>query len=330
MNGDWILNSYDEESIMDFSGFVPENVFDFHAHLYRVKDSDSFTKGVFSQGPDEAGINIWQQYTGKLLGRIPQKALLMPFPTSGCDIDTLNNYLLEQLTAFPGYRGLILVSPDHPKETAAKYLKNVQISGFKPYHIYSISKPTFESSVDAYVPEWVWETANDKNLVIMLHIVKDKALADTDNIRIIKEKCIAFPGIRLILAHAGRGFHSPNTVKGVKSLRGLNNVWFDTSGICEPAPIKAVLNEFGPTRVLWGSDFPVSQIRGKCVTVGDSFIWIQQDTIRSENLNIPFRPTFVGIESIRALKEAAEDSGLNEEDIQDIFYNNAAYLLGIK
>jgi len=329
MIDNWSFNRHDEEVVKDFTGFVPDNVFDIHAHIYRVKDLNSSKEGVFSQGPDEAGIGTWRECVGKALGKTPQKALFMPFPAAECDIDASNIYLTEQLAAFPDNKGLILVSPDYPEELAGEYLKNAQIAGFKPYHVFSRSKPTFDSAIDAFVPGWVWKTANERNLVVMLHLVKDKALADEENIRLIREKCMKYPGMKLILAHAGRGFHAPNTIKGVKALRGLGNVWFDTSGICEPASIKAILDEFGPTRILWGSDFPVSQIRGKCVIVGDSFIWNQQDTIRWENLTTPCNPVLVGIESIRALKEAADDFGLNRADMEDIFHHNAAELLGI-
>ena len=133
----------------------------------------------------------------------------------------------------------------------------------------------------------------------------------------------------LVPIHVAVSIHAPNTVKGVKSLRGLNNIWFDISGICESEPVKSILDEFGPTRVLWGSDFPISQIRGRCVTVGDGFIWNQQDTVNWEKLNPPCNPVLVGIESLRALKEAADDFCLNRSDIEDIFHNNSADLLGM-
>jgi len=324
------FNEYDEKAAKDLGDFIPRKVFDAHAHIYREKDLNLSTPWLFSGNYDGADIKLWQQSLGKILGHDPHSALFMPFPTGQCDIDSANHYLVDQLAGSQDSRGLILVSPYFPEELSLKYLDNPQIIGFKPYHVFSSHKSTFDSPVDAYVPGWVWETANEKGLVIMLHMVKDNALTDADNQKIIREKCTKYPGMKLILAHAGRGFHAPNTVKGISCLRGLNNIWFDTSGICEAAPIKAVLNEFGPTRILWGSDFPVSQIRGRCVTVGDSFIWNQQDTINWDKLGTPCNPVLVGIESIRALKDAADDFGLNSLDIDDIFHNNALKLLRIK
>ena len=69
--------------------------------------------------------------------------------------------------------------------------------------------------------------------------------------------------MKLILAHAARGFYAPNTVKAIGGLRGLENVWFDSSAVCETAALRAILMEFGPGRLIYGSDFPVSQTRDR-------------------------------------------------------------------
>lgn len=50
-----------------------------------------------------------------------------------------------------------------------------------------------------------------------------------------------------MLAHAARGFNARYTVEGIASLRGIDNVFFDTSAICEAAAMEAMLREFGPT-----------------------------------------------------------------------------------
>lgn len=333
MISNWDINETDREALealKDLGGFIPERICDAHAHIYRVKDLNiNLPLFLHSEKPEGAGIDLWGKCMQDILGVIPQKALFMPFPSPQCSIEAANNYLIEQLAKNSHNKGLILVAPDYSEKRAAELLNNPQIAGFKPYHVFSKSKPTFNSSFNDFIPEWVWEVANKGNLIVMLHIVKDKALSDEDNQKRIREICIKYPGMKLILAHAGRGFHAPNTVRGIKELRGLCNVWFDTSGICEAAPIKAILDEFGPGRLLWGSDFPVSQIRGKCVTVGDSFVWNQQDTVNWDNLSPLCNPVLVGIESLRALKEAADDFGLNSGDLEDIFCNNAEKLLAV-
>lgn len=145
----------------------------------------------------------------------------------------------------PDSKGLILVSPQSKKESVEEYLKNKQIIGFKPYHVFSSQKPTQIASIESYLPDWLWEKADSLGLVITLHIVKDKVLADTDNQAYIVEKCRKYSNAKLILAHAARGFHAQYTAKGLTGLRGLENIWFDTSGICETPDIAIYAKALG-------------------------------------------------------------------------------------
>ncbi len=163
-----------------------------------------------------------------------------------------------------------------------------------------------------------------------MHIVKHKALADSENQQEIRELMEKYPNTKLILAHAARGFHSTNTISGISSLRGLQNVFFDLSAVTESASIVAILEEFGPKKILWGSDFGISESRGKAVTIGDGFAWLTKETVNWGKVSPACNPTLVGIESLRAIHEAAEIFALNGNDIKDIFYNNAVQLLGLE
>lgn len=100
--------------------------------------------------------------------------------------------------------------------------------------------------------------------------------------------------------------------------------------MCESAAIVAILRAFGPGRVMWGSDFPVSVMRGRAVTVGDGFVWIRDETLDWESSHVQANPTLVGLESLRAHREVADIAGLSREDVADIFCHNARRLLGIE
>ena len=162
----------------------------------------------------------------------------------------------------------------------------------------------------------------------MLHLVKDRALADEENQRDIRVLCEKYPHAQLVLAHAGRCFHAPHASAGVAAYRGLDNLWFDNSAICEAEALTVVLNELGPRRFLWGSDFPVSAMLGKCITFGDGFLWLYPGTIGSQRRSYSqIYP--VGLEALWAFKQACENCRLNERDREDIFFANAMRLLGI-
>ena len=329
MTKDGTYNEIDQKIAKELQAFIPDKVFDIHCHIYRTKDLDLAPSSFFSEGPDKVDIEDWRRQSEKQIGKGRlQGGLFIPIPF--CTSDKANDFLVDQLKKSLENKGLIIVSPHHPEEKALRYLKNPQIAGFKPYHTFSKEKPTFQASLNSYLPEWAWKAAHEQGLVILLHLVKDLALSDPDNQREIREKCLKYPRAKLILAHAGRGFHYLNTVKGISALRGLQNVWFDTAAVCEPFALIAILQEFGPKKLLWGSDFPVSRDLGKCVTVGDGFAWLSRDTVKWDKLSPVCNPTLVGLESLRALKEAVDTFGLNNEDIQDIFCDNSLLLLGLK
>lgn len=310
----------------ELSGFLPEKVFDLHAHLYRKCDLKIQGPGVLQDSPSEAGVKVWKRYLSEFVAADRLcGGLFFPFPTVGCDIASANNYIIDQLRDEPLLKGLVLTTPGMQPEEMALFLDDPVVCGIKPYHIFSSETPTFESSVKGFLPEWQWETASSFGSVIMLHLVRKMAVADHGNLNDIREMCSRYPNIKLVLAHAGRSFHWPNA-EGIKKLRGLENVWFDTSAICEAESLMVILKEFGPQKLLWGSDFPVCMIKGRCVTAGDGFVWLDNgfcDWDKSAFAN----PVVVGLESLRALRQACEETGLNSDDVSDIFYNNAVRLL---
>jgi glutamate-1-semialdehyde 2,1-aminomutase len=145
----------------------------------------------------------------------------------------------------------------------------------------------------------------------------------------IRRYCRRYPNMRLILAHAARGFNPHHTVMGIDSLRGLANVWFDTSAVTDSGAVEAIVRTMGHERVLYGSDFPVSHLRGRCVGLGDSFLWISAS---NTDLNAPYAQielTLVGLESLRMLKVAVMATGLSDSQVEDIFCNNAKRLFGL-
>ncbi|WP_162463082.1 aminotransferase class III-fold pyridoxal phosphate-dependent enzyme [Paenibacillus psychroresistens] len=330
MTANWSFNNTDRSAVQQLEKFLPAKIYDIHAHIYRVSDLNLSKPNLWSSGPPDVSIPIWKEHISRFFpGKQVSGGLFFPAPTPMADLRGENEYLLEQLEQEPDSRGLVLVTPDFSQEELSAYLDHGQIVGFKPYHVYSSERPTNQSSIRGFFPEWMWKAANERSGIIMLHLVKDMAIADPANQAEIKEMCRRYPHAKLILAHAARCFHAPHAKAGIEALRGLDNVWFDMSGICEPEAIKTVLRQFGPRKLLWGSDFPISEIRGKSITIGDGFLWIDSNLCDMDKLGSA-QPVLVGIESLRALHLAADDLGLNARDWNDIFYANAVRLLSLK
>ena len=112
-------------------------------------------------------------------------------------------------------------------------------------------------------------------------------------------------------------------------MKPYENIFFDTSAVTESGAFQAIINSFGHKRLLYGSDFPITHIRGKCVSIADQFVWLTAENLQNlskrnntHHLN-QLEPTLVGYESILALREAAVLMNLSITDVEDIFLNNA-------
>lgn len=331
MIGNWVFDESDELAIKLLEDKMPESFFDFHAHIYRKDFIPSGSSGVFNESPGDVTPDIWRQRVGKLVGpRRLSGALFLAFPMVPPDsIGRVNSWTIEAAEKEPSSRALVIVAPGMSPGEVEIFLDHDSFAGFKPYHVHASSKPTFEAEPGSFLPEWAWELAGNHGLLITLHLVRAGAMADEQNIRYMREHCEKYPGARLVLAHAGRSFHGPNARRGARALVGLPNIFFDTSGVCESEPIEALLEFFGPRRILWGTDFPVSEQRGRCVTMGDGFAWVTEDIVGERLPGPPFRMWPVGLESMRALLLAADKTGLGKEALAEICAHNARRLLGM-
>ena len=84
--------------------------------------------------------------------------------------------------------------------------------------------------------------------------------------------------MQLILAHSARGFQPAHNLEGLPHLRGLDNLWFDTSANCEAMAHQAIIRIIGHDKLLYGGDLPVTHARGRSVSVEDSFLWLDGDS----------------------------------------------------
>ncbi len=326
----WTFTAEDRAVARELSAQLPDRLFDAHMHLYEQAQV-SPTNLLIRAGPAKAGVDVWRRYLGRQVGAARLKhALCVPLPSRRGSIAAANRFVLHEVRRRKRLRALVLVGPRSSRSAIEEVLDaNPRAVGFKVYHLLAERADTFQCRPLEYVPDWVWELADARGLVILLHLVRDRALADRVNQRYIRRHAERYPRAKLVLAHAARGFHAPNTVKGITSLRGLTNVYFDTSGICETDAIAAILDELGPRRLLWGSDFPVSQQRGRCVTLGTGFAWITTDQVAWNQKAFFGKPVLVGLESARTLLDSADRMGLNAADLNDLFHDNAARLTGM-
>ncbi len=309
--------------------FVPRDAFDAHAHLWRVDDLGKPTPALAAQGPGIVNRAVYDERLSLWMPeRCPTGGLFFPFPTRALDVEKANRHLADEMRGDPGSRGLMIATPRQDPEVVERQIDEDGFVGFKVYHLFADRTDTLFAPTDEFLPEWAWELADQRGLSILLHMVLPRAMAESENQRYLREHCLRYPNAKLILAHAARGFCGRHTMEGVASLRGLGNVFFDASAVCEASAFEAILEVFGPTRLWYGADFCVTEMRSRCVNLADGFLWL--DEIRADFAKSRFaRPTLLGIESLLALKEACENRHLDASDVEEIFCLGARRELGL-
>ncbi|MBI1312900.1 aminotransferase class III-fold pyridoxal phosphate-dependent enzyme [bacterium] len=326
----WSIESADLEFFeRRLADFVPPDAFDAHAHWYDLRHLIPNDDSIEPFDNPEVGHAAMTASMRRWMGDcVISHGLYFGFPTRNLDCMAANRFLADQLAAHSGCRGLMLIRPDDDPAVVERTLIDGGFSGFKVYHVFAKREDTFNADQSEFLPDWAWEIAHQRGLWITMHMVLPRALSDPRNLKYIRNRCLRWPHANLVLAHAARGFNASHTVNAIDGLRGIDNVYFDTSAVCESAAFEAIIRVTGTTRLMYGSDFPISDLRGRAVSVGDGFVWLYEHNVDWAHWTHG-RPGIIGIESLLALQQAARTMCLNDRDLERIFSTNARQLLRI-
>lgn len=313
----------------ELASFVPPAVFDAHAHLYEVAHFRGDVLELLRGGPAIAGWETYCEYIRQITPGRRTSGLFFGFPHPQVEFDAANALVAREVKRDARSRGQMLIYPSMDPELIRQTVRREGFVGLKCYHVYSDQKPTTEASIPSYLPESQVRVAHEEGLSITVHMVRSRAMADPDNQEVIRRYARAYPNARFILAHAARGFNPHHTIEGIGALRGLGNVWCDTSAVTEAGAMEEIIRVLGAGRLLYGSDFPVSHIHGRCVAVGDSFIWLSEQDLALDQPYGRIVPALVGLESLRVLKLACRSMNLSDTEVEGIFRTNAESLFGL-
>ena len=307
-------------------GFVPAKVFDAHTHLFHTRHFAAGKRPVFLDEDRGYGMADFQAAMKLWMPGREVEGLFFGYPSAGNDRVGENSWVKSQIDVNTNSRALVLAAPtDDPAEVRRLMSTGVFI-GIKPYRLYADVPDTKEAEIESFAPEWMWEACHDHDGIMMLHIMLADGITDPRNIEAIQRLCRRYSRCKLILAHIARSFNYRHAREGLHHLVDLDNVVVDTSAVTQAGAFRAAIEILGPKLVLWGSDYMVSELRGSCITQGDGFSWIHPD-LGTDKLTIFGQYTTVGIESLLCLREACEDTGMTQGDLDDIFCENALRLL---
>jgi glutamate-1-semialdehyde 2,1-aminomutase len=319
----------------ELDSLVPQDIFDVHTHIYRwahnldpAKQSGPLYELAGRPFP-EATWALLDACDRQLLPDRQVHRLAFPFPFfPACDFQGANRSVAEQSQSDPRSAALMLVHPSMTAEHLDEQVRSLGFVGFKPYRFYSRTGDAVSCRIADFLPEHQIEVADRHGLLIMLHLAKRDGIADPENIEDLTHLTAKYPRAKWILAHCARSYSTWAIEQAAAGLRGLANVWYETSSVCESDAIEALLAGVGVDRVMYGSDdVPVGVARGKYITFGRAWAFLSEN---NHSLNLSHcdpRMTFVRYEQLRAMRRAALRLNLSRGQIEDLFCNTAARLI---
>lgn len=312
----------------EIDSFLPDKVFDAHTHSWR--------RSEMPQWDDYEDIVSWDQWVKLQEGLHPGRTMGGYFIPSIPEPELLpaaNEWNAKVVRDGTRTIGIYTVKPDDDPEFARQEVKRLGLNGFKVYRTYALSgKFNPEASIPDFLSEPFVKVAHEEGWFITLHVFKKRAMADPENIHWVKHYCETYPNMKLILAHSARGFNPNHNLEGLPQLTHLDNLYFDTSANCESFAHEVIIRLFGHEKLMYGTDLPISHLRGRSFAVDDSFRWINEQTpIWDAEFDLSnTQPVFHGLEHLRSVKWACWSQKLTDSQVEDVFWNNAIELFGLK
>lgn len=255
---------------------LPKKILDVHVHIFAKKDFPadfSFPpRSCSARFGGEFTISMWRELMKELL---PEQEV------------HLNSFAMPHLLAnrdhFPEGAGEgdyvnVLISPDDPAEIVEQRLDRAHAVGVKPYLNLAaavFNKKANDVEVMDMVSKEQLEMLNRRKKSMTFHIPRSARFADPLNQKQMIELCENYPDIRIIFAHIGRAYFMRNIYESnLKEFVKYPNVYFDTAMLNHEGVIKYTLDNFPPERLLFGTDAPISLLRGKSVEINNQYAYL--------------------------------------------------------
>jgi len=327
----WQLHDHDMEFFeAELDGFVPDRVYDAHAHLWRERAWEGAAPRVVRAAPDEVTLEVYREHMQWIMPRREVHGLHFAFPTAfPNDPGPPNEWVSVQTKRDPLARGQFYVRPTDDPDWVRDEARRLGLRGLKPFAGFVDRSDIENAEVPEYFPERLAALAHDEGWTVTLHMQRARSLADPSNLHWIRTYCERYPDMVLILDHAARGFNPYHCIEGFEKLGGrdLPNLYADTSVACHPLAIQACLHCLGPDRVLYGSDFYCSHMRGTNLPLGDSFMWLGDEAGIWDEVLYGAKPVLVGLANLQAIKAAFHMARLGDAEVEAFFWGNAARIL---
>ena len=321
----------------ELEGFLPQKIFDGHAHVYmpefcRTQPGDDPPEGnTWENRPCKTGDrDVLEECFSALLPGREMHYLMIPWVFRRGDYDGLNRFTAAQAAGDPLSAASMVVRPSDTPEQLAEAIDAHGFRGVKPYMYYVPPGDGKNCRITDMFPEPQIEVADERGLVVTLHLGKALAIADEENIEDLVRLSGRYPNVKWVLAHLARCLVPWPLERAIDRIKGLPNVWYDFSSVCNSEVYEIAFRNVPLDRIFYGSDIPVATQRGTYVGFGYAWAHLGEEEIGHLGLShCDPRPTFILYETLRAARRAIVREGFSAEQIEDLFYHNAVNVLGL-
>ena len=325
----------DLEVYRELRNWLPPNVFDCHVHVSLARHCGQISpermkkNWAMEVACEMSWDDLWTHYE-RLFPDQRLRVIAFGNVYREVDLDSNNEYILSGVRNSDGRAyGLFAVAPQWAANKTAEAFAQGFV-GIKPYPDLA-GKDDDEISIFEFVPHEHLSVVNEHAGVLMLHLPRKGRLADPENIRELLEIRERYPAIRIVVAHIGRAFTMPTVEKGLPHFADVPGLFFDIAANLNADVMEYALGIVGPDRLLFGSDLPITLMRGMREHIGETYI-NYTDGPYSWNVNRKSpeeeaRYTYFLYEELLALKAAIERAGLKHDAVHKIMYENAAGLI---
>jgi predicted TIM-barrel fold metal-dependent hydrolase len=306
----------------ELAGFVPSRVFDAHIHLFDRAHLPAASTNAWSN----ADLKTLQTWAGQLYPNRDVHFLVLGTPVVGIDVEAHNRWAIRQVQTDPLSRMNRLVTPNCRLEDIRRDVAQDGVIGLKPYRVFSITGDIAQCRIHEFLSHEQLELADELGLWVTMHLSRFHGCADGENLNDLEQFTTRqYPNIRWILAHCARSFNYWPIRQAIGRLRDLPNIWYDVSAVTDVRPLITLFSEERTERIFYGSDgIDSTYFHGQYVALGRA--WQGLD-IAKFDLRFPHcdgRPILAIYEQLLSMKHAAEIAQLSCDDLEAVFWRNAA------
>ena len=317
-----------EEELADF---VPDRVFDAHIHMLDRRHLSKTTPSAFDNWSN-SDFKVLQKWAEQLYPGRETHFLVLGTPAPGIDVDAHNHWAIKQVRQDPASRMNRLVTPKCKVQEIERDINKHGFIGLKPYRLFSVTGDVAQCHIDEFLPHEQMELADQLGLWVTMHLSRYHGCADQQNLDDLQEYTTRrYPNIKWMLAHCARSFTYWPIQQAIERLRDLPNIWYDLSAVTDVRPFITLFSKEDTKRIFYGSDgVDATYFHGTYVTLGRAWQTFDISKTELQFLHCDGRPILAIYEQLLAMKHAAEIIGLSRDQIDDLFWRNAASAFGIE